>query len=165
MNLFKYTILLCTMLFAFGCTNPPDYPDEPVISYLSMSPNTFVQGVSQDAPQLRIIVSFTDGDGDIGDENNQANFFLKDSRDGFEFTRSVPFVPEQGVGNGISGEITLKVNTDLGHFCCFYPTGQEPCTPSEQFPTDTLTYTMWMTDRAGNKSNEIETEPIYLLCQ
>ncbi len=164
MNAFKYTILLVTFLLAFGCTNPPDYPDEPVIEYIGINTNTFVQGIQPNSPQLEIVVSFTDGDGDIGDENNQANFFLVDSRDNFQFTRSIPFVPEQGTGNGISGEITLRINTALGHFCCFYPTGQEPCTPSTQFPTDTLTYTLHMMDRSGKVSNSVVTEPIYLLC-
>ena len=165
MKAIKYTILLITLFLGFGCTNPPDYPDEPVIEYVGMNTNTFVQGIQQGGTELQIVVSFTDGDGDIGDENNLANFFLEDSRDGFTFTRSIPFVPEQGTGNGISGEITLRINTSLGHFCCFYPTGQEPCTPSTEFPTDTLTYSLHMMDRSGKVSNTVVTEPIYLLCQ
>lgn len=165
MNAIKYTTLLITLLFALGCTNPPDYPDEPVIEYVGINTNTFIQGLQENGPELQIVVSFTDGDGDIGDENNAANFFLIDSRDGFQFTRSVPFVPEQGTANGISGEITVRINTTLGHFCCFFPTGQAACTPSDTFPVDTLTYSLQLMDRAGNMSNVVVSDPIFVLCQ
>ena len=80
---------------------------------------------------------------------------------GFFLGFKIPFIGEQGVGKGISGEISIVLPTT----CCTYPNGVPPCQPSELFPRDTLTYDLYIIDRAGNESNRITTEPIYLRCE
>ena len=89
-------------------------------------------------------------------------FFLKDLRTGFESpTFSIPFVPEQGAGNGISGEIAIQVFTS----CCIHPETQQICLPFDTYPIDTLVYEIYIVDRAGNASNVVTTDPIMLLCE
>jgi hypothetical protein len=135
-----------------------------------MTKNTLLQGFGPEDTTL-ITISFTDGDGDIGNFRSgsseiEADLFFIDLRDGFNNKFTVPFVPEQGTSNGISGEIIVRMLTT----CCNYPSFvtdvEAPCDgPSLQYPRDTLVYEIYMMDRAGNESNRITTEPIILLCQ
>lgn len=102
---------------------------------------------------------FTDGDGDLGNDVTRGDYdvFLRDSRDsGFPVQRyPFPPIPEDAVSpvDGISGTgviailgNTLKIRPDTVH----------------TFRGDTLTYQMWIVDRAKNMSNVITTPPIYL---
>lgn len=108
-----------------------------------------------------VTIFFTDGDGDLGNDEGNFDLFLMDTRDDFMPPGyRLPRVPELGAGNGISGEISFVLFTT----CCFFPDGQDPCTPSTTYPIDTVTYLIYIKDRAGNKSNLIETPPISLLC-
>lgn len=155
-----YYPLIGILLLILSCSKPPDYPDEPIITYERVSVNTLPQ---DDLLQysFRLTLSFTDGDGDLGDENNFANVRVWDSRIGIELdtnTLSIPFIPVQGAGNGISGEMHLL----LYSACCIFE-GRN-CEPFPELPVDTLTYLIEIEDRAGNVSNRIESEPIFLTC-
>lgn len=160
MNWLKFTIF-ASITFVLACTKPPDYPIEPVIEFKSLSKTSLPQG-NLNTDSLTIIFSYTDGDGDLGNEDNQASVFLKDLRTGFESpTFSIPLVPEQGAGNGISGEIAIQVFTS----CCIHPTTNQICMPFADYPQDTLIYEIYIADRAGNTSNVIATDPIILRCE
>ena len=157
-------------ILALGCVQPPDYPIEPVIEYVGLTKNTMLQGKTGE-DETYITISFTDGDGDIGffQEGSsmvETDLFLRDLRTDSEAAKfSIPFVPELGTTNGISGEITFRLLTT----CCVFPEWvtdvQSPCDPSMQYPVDTPRYEIYIRDRAGHESNRIETEDIYLLCQ
>ncbi len=164
-----YRYLLCvalmTLFLVLSCTKPPDYPNEPVIEFLSMTKNTMVQGRSIDDDFLRMTISFTDGDGDLGSNNNEdtTKVYIADTRRDIPDIQpiSIPMVPELGTGNGISGEATFVVNTS----CCIYPIPASNCEPLAGFPTDTIFYEIYIVDRAGNKSNVVRADPVILLCQ
>ncbi|MEO1713526.1 MAG: hypothetical protein AAFU60_09360 [Bacteroidota bacterium] len=153
-----------------GCVQPPEYPIEPVIEFMSLSQDVIPQGKSTDNA-LTITIGFTDGDGDIGhfgdESENQINdLFVRDLRTG-EISQQfiIWFVPEQGTTNGISGEISF----DIPSTCCIFPDFIDdailPCEPSTQYPVDTLIYEIYIQDRAGNESNRVLTQPIFLQCQ
>ncbi len=157
-------IWLLAALFAasvWACIDPPNYPDEPVLTFKNLSKTTLRQGLGT-FDTTWVALGFTDGDGDLGDEDSLSVFVI-DERDQFLKAKyRLPFVPEEGAGNGISGEIRLRLNTS----CCIYPGNvQLPCTPSSAFPTDTLIYEIYIRDRAGNESNRVQTSVITLLCQ
>jgi len=159
MKILKYAILISiTSLFALSCTQPPDYPDEPVIKFERLSKSIMQQGnLLQDS--LLLTISFTDGDGDLGDEENNVHIRLKDKRINLESaTFSIPLIPEQGSGNGISGDINMVVFTS----CCILD--NRTCEPFAELPVDTLIYEIQIEDRAGNLSNIVESDPIYLRC-
>lgn len=165
MNALKYTTFVL-LLMALACTKPPDYPDEPVISFVGMDRNTVRQGNLTNGPieQLVMTISFTDGDGDLGEMGTElepkSNIYLTDSRTGFQASPlTVPFIPEQGAGNGISGNMRFNVSAP----CCIY-LGTQSCEAFENLPIDTLTYSIQVQDRAGNISNTIESDPVFLLC-
>jgi hypothetical protein len=156
-----YLFIVSTILCA--CTKPPDFPPEPTIKFGSIVNNIIQQ--AQDTAYVTI--KFTDGDGDIGFFDNIQDIFLTDTRpsqNGAVTALVMPMVPELGSENGISGEIRFPIIEP----CCTPPPGIAGCLPvSDDFPEfqrDTLIYEMYIEDRAGNKSNTIILEPIFLLC-
>lgn len=155
---------LSLVLFAVahtGCLKAPEYPIEPQIEFLRLSRNVMAQSPFNN-DSILLTIGFTDGDGDIGRDDGTFDLFITDTRDSFmPPAYRLPRVPEQGIGNGISGEISFVVYTT----CCFFPDGQDPCTVNPAFPTDTLRYLIYLRDRAGHQSNVLETPPIVLLCQ
>lgn len=154
-----YAFFTLSLLIAFSCTNPPDYPIEPVIEFVSLSKNSMQQGANPNADSTLLTLSFTDGDGDIGSDDS-ISIFLVDTRDDFEQPGfRIPFVGAQGVGKGISGEIYIALPTS----CCYYEDGRTPCERLSG-ATDELIYDLYIKDRAGNASNVIQTAPITLRC-
>jgi len=98
---------------------------------------------------LSIRIEYEDGDGDLGNANNDINsLFIKDSRlsteDGFFVG---PLAPE---GSKISIRGTL--NIEVGTFFLLGNGSQEK-----------TTLTIYIVDRSGNKSNVLETDPITIL--
>lgn len=149
---------LCLIGLIMGCTKPPEYPDEPVIEFKSFTENILNQSSGNDETTF-MTISFTDGDGDIGADTT-LNFHIVDTRDGFAPPAYIiPSIPEQGTGNGISGEITVR----LFSTCCI-PPDVNPCQPSVEMPMDTVIYEIYIEDRSGKRSNTILTDPLYLLC-
>ncbi len=162
MKRFTYLLLVCFVVLGLSnCVDPPDYPDEPIIEFQNMSKN-FMQQAAIEGDSLLINFSFTDGDGNLGSNPNESflDVFLTDKRDGFLANQyKIPFIPQQGVGNGISGDITVIAYTS----CCItevFP----PCFATPSIPTDTLIYQIQIMDRDSNMSNIIETDPIILGC-
>jgi len=156
----------------FSCVDPPNYPDEPVIEFLSLNKSTVLQsGLDDDT--LAITFSFTDGDGDLSfsDLSNEQDIFVRESRAPDLVTGlQIPEIPAQGTNNGISGEITFfLVNNPTSEFCCStdeYPLAT-PCNPFS-YPvgaTTTVHYTIQIMDKAGNLSNEIRTDDITIQCR
>ena len=159
----KKILLYLSLLVAFAtCIRPPNYPIEPQISFLGMTKTVMRQGFGSE-DSVYITLSFTDGDGDIGGTSgskDSLNVFITDKRNNkpVEQTYRIPFVPEAGAKNGISGEIKFLMYTT----CCL---SLEPCRLTPSRPTDTLVYEIYIKDRAGHKSNSVSTNPILLQCK
>jgi hypothetical protein len=164
----KYLFLLLLLAFFQACVEPPDYPEGPELEFVSLNKDTILQGSPGNNDELRITFSFTDGDGDLGTEPSKP-IVLTDMRDGSqEWSFGFDAVPELGAANGISGEMTVIINTGFSGVCCIYERDDQvsPCgQPSILEPIDTLIYQIQVTDRAGNVSNVIQTPPIFVLCQ
>ncbi|MEL6944451.1 MAG: hypothetical protein AAFO82_17455 [Bacteroidota bacterium] len=174
MNIRTFLLLSVFIIFVASCIQPPEYSNTPEIQYVGINKQEIVQGSGRNQDELIVEFSYTDGDGNIGarqDSLMQNSFFNNivfiDNRTGLETFNGVPTIPRQGVGSGISGVISVKIPTELQGVCCIYDDkdGEDPCTPSTTFPTDTFTYTIYIIDQDFNESNRIETEPIVVLCQ
>lgn len=155
----KNVLFALLVVFIVGfvtCIRPPDYPIIPRIEFLSLSKNTMKQGNTPN-DSLRLVLLFEDGDGDIG-SNDSLNVFLIDARQANATPEPfrMPFVPEQGAKNGISGEISLLVYTT----CCL-----PACGDPNNKAVDSLSYDVFIKDRAGNKSNVVRTPVILLRCK
>lgn len=154
--LFLLSIGLCQ------CNDNKVFSEIPEIEFVGINQDTFNQGrLINDS--IFITIRFRDGDGDIGFENNSANIFLKDNRDGFVNTFSSPVIPLNTSTASLEGTIRVLVRTLLS-VCCKYTTGQDPCTISSNQPLDSFYYQIHLLDRAGNKSNEVRSSTIYILC-
>ena len=164
-NIF-WTLIMAVSLFA--CSEAPEYPFEPVITYEGLSRITIPQSSNsvEQLDTLIIRIGFTDGDGDLGDRDS-INIFMKDSRDGFEHVFKINEIPELGSSRSISGEIAVKLTNSPAtrYFCCTFPNTRVTCVPSTEFPFDTMSYSIRVRDRAGNVSNTIRTETFRVLCQ
>jgi hypothetical protein len=156
-------ILFCLICLVFAaCVRPPDYPIEPRLSLPTkgnaLSKNTMVQGYKGDS--LFVTLDFTDGDGDIGLLKGDTSLFIIDTRDNsfINDAGGIPSVPIQGAGNGISGEMRIRLLST----CCKTIV---PCRPQPGKPRDTVIYEIYIKDRAGHESNRLKIPPITLLCQ
>lgn len=148
-----------------ACLSPPDYPVEPVLTFVGLSKDTLLQAgpvLARDTFFLRL--SFTDGDGDIGNDQNSArsNVFVENKLTGDTLSPVLLSpIPEEGAQNGVSGELTVR----LFSTCCDFPDFTVlPCEPSDEYPLDTLLLEAYMIDRAGNESNRVDLPPIILRC-
>lgn len=147
----KYLILISAACMAFfsSCLNPPEYPVEPIIAFDSVS-KVFVKGFPV-FDSSTFVISFTDGDGDLGatEGDTLPNLFFKDSRTGFINTFQFPNVTPEGNVKDISGTISYT----------FTPFS---CNPGKNI--DTFYYTIFIFDRAGHRSNEVTTPLIICDC-
>lgn len=156
---FTLGIGFLTLLLINSCVNPPDYPLEPEISFVSMSKTSMVQG-GQFQDTMQIVISFTDGDGDLGGQE-EIDLKFQDLRTGeISTTFSLPDIPNPNQKYGIDGEIIATIYS----VCCIHPTFNENCDTWSDFPEDELVYSITLTDRAGNVSNTILTDPIRIIC-
>lgn len=159
----KYLVVAIMAIWLSGCIRPPDYPDEPVLTYEGMSKMEMRQG-DFNTDSLFIFLSFTDGDGDLGRGlgDTTRDITVIDTRTGEIQERfRLPEVPDEGTANGIDGDITLRMfNT-----CCIYDNGFPPCSRNPGQTTDTLSYRITLKDRTGNISNTVMTDVIVLRCE
>ncbi len=145
-----------------ACATDPGFSDTPEIEFISLSKDTMVQN-SLNTDSLFLTIAFRDGDGNIGSGSMDVteNIILTDARTGVVFDRfRIPEIPISDIDSGIEGEITMKVFTT----CCIFPDGTPPCLSPSAFPTNELTFDIVMVDDGGNRSNEISTQTIILLC-
>jgi hypothetical protein len=145
--------LVSGLIISGGCKKANDYPDEPVLSFKSLT----TQKESGIDRNLTLVVSFTDGDGDVGweDSNPQDNFILK----WFKFTGSswVELIPVSSFNSTIhpltpSGK-NKAIRGDISFFTEFL------VSPAAE---DTFRLEVYIVDRAMHQSNTVTT-PQFIL--
>lgn len=152
-------LLFSLALFLVSCTKQPkDYPPEPQIYYQSITPRLLNLN---DTTSVVIQLTFTDGDGDIGRDRAETtkSIFLKDSRDTssalFTISQPFPFIDDymRPTKGGLEGYLTIRLGkqyfsiADSLHLA---------------LRKDTLHYNIYIKDDAGNISNVVQTDPLYL---
>lgn len=162
MKIFRLGFALLSVSIFTQCLNPPDFPDEPVIEFLSLSADSMVQTTIDANAFVIAKFKFTDGDGDLGNSDAKSDIFVVDKRTNEidPTARELPEIPSQGAQNGISGEMSVKLLSS----CCLPPENLgEPC--SQAIRLDTIVYEVYIKDRAGHESNRVATPPIILKCR
>lgn len=155
-------LILFTLIF-LSCTAKPDFPIEPHLEFRGFDKNKMKQG-SLNSDSITIFLYFTDGDGDIGfsEADSAQNLFVIDSRTNkIAESIKIPKIDDTGIGNGISGDIQLKLYTT----CCLFENNIPPCSVVSGINYDTLRYQIYMIDNAGHKSETVETNDIILECK
>ncbi len=175
-----------------GCSIAPSFDSIPALSNarVSLTSNPFDVYSNQDSVILQF--DFTDGDGDVGYGGDDPRYisydtvivdtFIVDTVTGdtsltfarvdvttlahvflirpyFEDTSTfyrIPRIPSNGGVPDISGTVTITLFASLLEL---------PCVTNDPPPIDELTYSIYIEDRAFNKSNTIFFSPIPLKCQ
>ena len=138
----KFGYILILVLLGFAACKKDEESNGPVITFISISPNSLVQY----SEPVYIRIGYTDLNGDIGFEN-PAMYALsvKDNRLANPDFYHVPPLAPIGSNVAIQGELEIKINTLflLGN-------GTEELT----------SFTLKIQDRAGNWSEEISTAQV-----
>ncbi len=158
---------ICFILGLLGlissCTQGPNLSDIPYLEYQMLSKDTIDQSVSTD-DSFVLFLHLEDGDGDIGNESDESvfNLFIIDNRTGEDYDQPVqiPKIPESVSKRGVLIDLELT----LFPTCCRFPDSTIPCEPSTSNPLDSLTMSIHLVDRAGNMSNVVTTDWLYLRC-
>ncbi|MEM6264168.1 MAG: hypothetical protein AAGI38_16755 [Bacteroidota bacterium] len=154
MNRVQFFLLATLILALASCNNDPVFPLEPEIQYLDIQPRE----VRHLQDPFTISISFTDGDGDIGGDNVDGSpLIIRDDRvldpayahlpdslffyDNYSFDDLSSDAQNPSIKGNIFVEIPQAVNVE----------GRR----REEF-----TFSVILVDRAGNKSNEITTDPL-----
>jgi hypothetical protein len=147
-NGLKYFILFITICAgSFACTPDPVFPAEPILTFKEYSYNG--------SDTLKVVFSFTDGDGDIGvtpvgnDSNMVLTLYYKgpDGQfhvarpgvslvDSIYYTYRIPELPESQ--SGLEGDIYLVINPEFMLY-------------------DTIQFNAFLLDQTAHKSAVVRT--------
>jgi len=139
-------ILACLMMMVL-CTSCTDesvqISDTPEIEFISISPQEVI------AYQEKVIIriKYTDGNGDLGENDPDVkNLSVTDSRNSVSFGFRIPELAPQGSNIAITGELPIEMD------------GVPIIT--EGADSETVSFSIQLSDRAGNLSNVVESDPI-----
>jgi hypothetical protein len=134
--------LIPVLVHIVGCAKDEPISPVPEISFVSASPQT----VTAYSTSLVVAISYLDGDGDLGENNTDANnLFMADSRNGVVYGFRVRQLAPDDANIAITGNLNVEVPS-------------VPIVGSGD--SETFTYTIHVVDRAGNESNRVVTAPI-----
>lgn len=143
-------VLFVILLFALSCIKKKEYDSIPAIKFVDFPVFYHVENSKNKADSAYVILSFTDGDGDIGNTNDaEMSLFLdyyEDEGSGFVFknvTYKIHLPNLAPVGNNMAIEGTIQQLLKAP----FY----------NEFSVFPYKFKMYLVDRAGNKSNVVET--------
>lgn len=157
MSILRFSLLLAVLLGSWACTKPPVFDIEPSIEFVGFSQDTVQQLVGG----TEFAIAFTDGDGDLGtNEDGVVNLFIEDTRRGTMTSYQIPPIPQQGVGDGISGEIYI----DYAQVCCIRQSNPPQSCQNIPNTYQEVIFAIYVEDNAGNRSNVVETTPLTVRC-
>lgn len=140
-------LLFCSgLLGLLSCQpEPMIIPVIPEIALLSAGPSTVV--AFQDSISFQ--VQYTDGDGDLGtNDDTQRNVFILDNR----INATHAFRLQQLAPDGATIPITGSFRVNLPNTLI-----------TDGSPEQTVVFTLYVVDRAGNESNRVESDPIRIV--
>lgn len=134
--------LLPILTLLVGCAKDEPISPVPVISFVSATPQT----VTAFEDPLTITISYRDGDGDLGENDTDANnLFMEDSRNGVVYGFRIRQLAPDDADIAIEGNLNVAVPN-------------VPIIGSGD--SETFTYTIHVVDRAGNESNRVTSSVI-----
>lgn len=141
-NSLKSTLALL-LLFAFACSCREALgKNDPVIALLEVGPTTIVE--YKDSVYIKL--SFYDANGDLGENfTDDDNLFVVDDRLGVAHAYRISNLVPGGANVAIQGELVCLIPS-------VFMTGNGP--------SENLSYTIYVIDRAGHHSNEVNTGPL-----
>lgn len=135
-----------SLVFA-ACNTVDEISDIPEISFESVSPNV----VTEYQDSLYFTISYRDGDGDLGQNNtDNNNLFIQDSRNQVVYGFRIQQLAPDNADIAIQGNL----NVTLGNTAIVNGGASE-----------SVSYTIWVVDRAGNESNRVTTSSVTVNAQ
>ena len=114
----------------------------PEIKFASVTPTSYPQY----SGDITFTIFYKDGDGDMGEDTPDAkNLFLTDSRNNVTYKYRVQQLAPSGSSIAIEGNLNIVLSG----------TGITDASTSQ-----IVTYSIYVTDRAGNKSNTVTSDAI-----
>jgi len=145
MNHFKKIIsgVAIMSLFFSSCKKDKEEPSIiPKIEFISISPGS----VKEYQDSINIVISYEDANGDIGSNDaNVKNLFVTDSRNNVTYEYRISQLSPSGSNIHIKGNLnTIIKNTAI----------------TNGSNSQTVSYSVYLIDRAGNQSNTVNTSAI-----
>ena len=142
-NINTLTLTLLLMCVIFSCKkDPEEFAKIPSLEFVKITPSVAAEFVDE----VKITVLYRDKDGDIGENDPEVkNLFVTDNRNDVEYSFRIPELTPEGSEIAVEGnfEINLKVLSMVGD--------QEE---------ESAAFSVYILDRALNKSNSVTTEAI-----
>ncbi len=139
-NVLKYMVVL--VVLAAGCAKDEAISEIPEIEFVSATP----QSLTAYSDSLVVTISYRDGNGDLGEnDTDENNLFMQDSRNGVTYGFRVRQLAPDDAVIAIDGNLNIKLpNVPI--------IGEEN--------SESLNYSIWVVDRAGNESNRVQSSAI-----
>lgn len=140
MRLIYTCAILIFFIFLFSSCKK-DIDETPKISYAGASQAAVTEG-----QPVTISISYTDGDGDLGENTSSAtNLYLTDNRVNVIYKYRIQQLAPAGESIGIKGNLNIVVNG---------------LTITDGSTSQNVTYTIYVIDRAGHQSNTVSSSAI-----
>ena len=139
----RLTYILIVLLL-FACKKDDALSVVPTIDFQSISPLTAQEYIDD----IIITISYTDEDGDLGENSPDIdNLFVEDSRNGIVYHYRIPQLAPNENEIAIEGNFNITINGSG---------------ITDESSTQQVNYAIYVSDRAGNKSNTITTSNIII---
>lgn len=141
-DIFVYCFLFVVCCVVSSCKKKEESTTTPQIEFISISPSTTVEYSNS----ITISLSYDDLDGDIGQNDpNVTNLYVTDSRNNVTYNYRISQLAPDGASIHIKGNLNVIIkNTAI----------------TDGSSSQSVTYSLYLKDRAGNTSNTITTTSI-----
>lgn len=144
-------VLLSGVFFIMACGKEDEDPlanPVPVIELKAVSPLTVVEF----SDSIVFTLYYRDNNGDLGDNDPAVkNLFLKDNRIGIEYSYRIQELAPSGSNVPIEGNINVVLNT--------------VARTDTSLLQELATFSLYVVDRAGNKSNVVSSGAVTIVPQ
>ncbi|MFN4122292.1 MAG: hypothetical protein ACK4GL_03180 [Flavobacteriales bacterium] len=139
---YAFTLTLVICMLSSCKKEESSWSEVPEIKFISISPSSLVQFSSP----LTITIEYRDGDGDLGENSpDVVNTFVTDSRNNLTYQLRTQQLAPDNANIAITGRLNIEIPS-----VAVIGSGN-----SESF-----TYSIYLTDRKGNRSNTITTSSV-----
>jgi|SRR5690606_2112393 len=149
-----YFLVFCVLVCS-GCEKvEPEFPVEPQIYYQSTIPHSL--DLFGPVENVEVIFRFTDGDGDIALDPSETEpaIYLRRTRDSLldPFTFPMPYIPKniRPENESVEGRVVLQLSKAYFSLDSLHTA----------LGGDTISFDIYIQDQAGNRSNQITSEPV-----
>lgn len=150
-------IISLIALAGLGCQTKPVFPAEPRITFVEIQPKV----ITQNTDSFFITFSFQDGDGDIGGtgkEGDKAIYMIDNRNKLYPTDPPLAYIETAPIDTSLTPNTknpSIQGKIRVLHQPTFF---RKPLAAK-----DKTTFTVYLYDRAGNKSNEIQTDTLTIL--